>query len=174
MLLQITGYFWQMCLLRQGPEALPSSNFTIAIILAVYLPIALTVSILARPEETLGISIVSVAIGILVQALMTFLLIRFKGLQSRFRATWSALLGTNAVMLLVLLPISLVIVNSENGTLRIFADSAWWVCFGWWLAIAGHIYHRAVNISILQGSAIAFLSELLAVFITLNLFPVQV
>ena len=174
MMLQITGYFWQMCLLRRGPEALPSSNFSIAIILAAYLPIALTVSILARPEETFAISISSVAIGISVQATVTLLLTHFKGLQSRFRATWLALLGTNAVMLLVLLPISLVIVNSENDTIRIFADSAWWVCFGLWLAIAGHIYHRAVNISILQGSAIAFLSELLAVVITLNLLPVEI
>ncbi|MBT4163089.1 MAG: hypothetical protein HOC70_08065 [Gammaproteobacteria bacterium] len=174
MLLQIVGYFWQMCLLRQGPEALPSSNFVTGIIFAVYLPIALTVSILASPEDTFATSIAGVAIGIFIQALVTFLLLRFKNLPSRFRATWSALLGTNSVMLLILLPIILVTINSEVETLRTFANSAMWVCFGWSLAIVGNIYHRAVNISILQGSAIAFLNELLAIFMMFTLFPVAV
>jgi len=168
-MLQIAGYFWQMCLLRQGPEALPSSNFVTGIILGIYLPVAFFVSTLARPGEALTITLFTIAIGISMQALVTYLLTSYKNLRSRFRPTWSALLGTNAVMLLVLLPISMVIVNSEQQTLRLLADSAWWICFGWWLAIAGHIYHRATNISILQGSAIAFLTELVSILITYHL-----
>ena len=169
--LGIAGYFWRMCLLRAGPEALPSSNFVTGFVLALYLPVAITVSSLTRPGEAVDVTLIVVATGILMQAIVTFALTAYKGLKQRFRATWTALLGTNAFMLIVLLPFSLIIVNVENQTLRLFADSAWWICFGWWLAIAGHIYHRAINVSVLQGSAIAFLTEMLSVFVTLSVIP---
>ena len=170
-MIQIAGYFWQMCLLRTGPEALPSSNFATALVLACYLPIALGVSTLARPGEGFLVTLSVVFIGIFMQAIVTLLLTTFKGHPERFKQTWSALLGTNAFMLIVLLPLSLIIVNFDSGTLKLFADSAWWVCFGWWLAIAGHIYHRAISISIIQGSAITFLTEMVSVAISLTLFP---
>lgn len=168
-MMQIAGYFWQMCLLRAGPEVLPSSNFVLGFVLSLYLPVAFGVSLLARPGEGVMVTFAVVLIGISLQALVTLLLATYKGHPGRFKVTWAALLGTNAFMLIVLLPISLVIVNSDGGALKFLADSAWWACFGWWLAIAGHIYHRAVDVSILQGSAITFLTEMLSVTISVNL-----
>ena len=170
-MLNILGFFWRICLLKAGPESLPSSNFVTGFVFTLYLPIALAVSRFARPGEEFVETLVIVATGLLVQAGMTFTLTSFKGHRQRFRATWTALIGTNAFMLIVLLPFSLIIVNVENQTLKLFADSAWWICFGWWLAIAGHIYHRAVNVSVILGSAIAFMTEMLSVFITLSIFP---
>jgi hypothetical protein len=161
-MLNILGFFWRICLLKAGPESLPSSNFVTGFVFTLYF---------ARPREEFVETLVIVATGLLVQAGMTFTLTSFKGHRQRFRATWTALIGTNAFMLIVLLPFSLIIVNVENQTLKLFADSAWWICFGWWLAIAGHIYHRAVNVSVLLGSAIAFMTEMLSVFITLSIFP---
>ena len=170
-MLSITIYFWRMCLLRESPQTLPSSNFVTGFVLALYLPVAMIVSSLSRPAEKFDVTLIVVATSVLIQAFITVALTRFKGYPGRFRATWTALLGTNAFMLLLLLPFSLIIVNVENQTMKLFADSAWWVCFGWWLAIAGHIYHRAINISLLQGSAIAFLTEMLSVLVTLSIVP---
>ena len=170
-MLSIADYFWQMCLLRAGPEALPSSNFVTGFVLALYLAAAIAVSSLTRPVETVDVTLIVVATGVMMQALITYALTSFKGYRVRFKATWAALLGTNAFMLIVLLPFSLIIVNTENQTLKLFADSGWWICFGWWLAIAGHIYHRAINISLIQGTAIAFLTEMLSVIITLSIVP---
>ena len=167
----IAGYFWQMCLLRAGPEALPSSNFVTCFVLALYLPAAMVVSSLTRPGETVDVTLIVVVTGVITQALITYALTSFKGYRVRFKATWAALMGTNAFMLIVLLPFSLIIVNAEDQMVKLFADSAWWICFGWWLAIAGHIYHRAINISLIQGSIIAFLTEMLSVIITLSIVP---
>jgi len=167
----IASYFWQMCLLRAGPEALPSSNFVTGFVLALYLPAAMAVSSLTRPGETVDVTLIVVATGAITQALVTYALTSFKGYRIRFKATWAALMGTNAFMLIVLLPFSLIIVNAENQMLKLFAESAWWICFGWWLGIAGHIYHRAINISLIQGSVIAFLTEMLSVIITLSIVP---
>lgn len=170
-MLNIAIYFWRMCLLRESPQTLPSSNFVTGFILALYLPVAIVVSSLARPAETIDVTLIVVATSVLIQAFITFTLTTFKGYPERFRTTWTAILGTNAFMLLVLLPSSLIIVNVENQMMNLIADSAWWICFGWWLAIAGNIYHRAINISLLQGSAIAFLTEMLSVFATLSIVP---
>ncbi len=167
----IVKFFWQMCLLQRSPSQLPSSTFSTSLIFFVYLLISLTVVSTIRPQHS-GLIIVSdVAIGIIVQALVTYLLLQYKNLTTRFKATWSSLLGTNALMLLVLLPVSGILMTSESERLLLFADSLTWVCLGWWLAIAGYIYHKAVHISVIQGSVLAFLTELLAAVIAFNLVP---
>ena len=170
-MLQIVHFFWQLCLLRQSPERLPSSNFATGVIFLIYLAIALSVIVLTRPDQSLTTTGATLAIGISLQASVTFLLLHFKGFGYRFNATWSALLGANAIMLLVLLPFNFIILNTSNNSILLFVDSATWVCLGWWLAIAGYIYHKSVEISILQGSVIAFLIEFIGVIIAFNLFP---
>ena len=170
-MLQIVNFFWQICLLRQSPEGLPSSRFSTGTILLAYLAIALGVVVLTRPDQSLSTVTGTIAIGISLQASVTFLLLLFKGYRHRFNATWSALLGANAIMLLILLPFNFIILNSDNNSILMFADSATWVCLGWWLAIAGYIYHKSVEVSVFQGSVIAFLIEFLGVIIAFNLFP---
>ena len=98
-------------------------------------------------------------------------LLTFKNVRRRYVATLSALLGSATFVMTIQMPFLLIIQRSENQSLLLLADSVTWICLGWWLAIAGHIYHRAVNVSIIQGSAFAFLIEILGVIATLNIFP---
>jgi len=172
-MLKIVHFFWKMCLLQKGPEDLPSSNFAAGFVFAVYLVIALIVVMLTRPTQTFLTALGTISIGVALTALVTYSLLQFKGFKDRFRATFSALLGTNTIMLLVLLPFNFIILRADNESLVLFADSVTWICLGWWLAIAGHIYHRSVEVSILQGSAIAFMVELLGVIIAVSLFPAR-
>ena len=170
-MLRIAGYFWQMCLLRKGPEQLPSSGFATGVVLLVYILIALPIAGLMMPGQTVSKVAGTVAIGIILQAVITLLLLQFKKMPHRFRATWCALLGTNTVMLLITQPFNFIILQSGSETMALVANSVTWVCLGWWLAIAGHIYHRAANIGIFLGSALAFMIELLGIIIVLRLFP---
>ena len=169
--LRIVGYFWQMCLLRKGPEQLPSSGFAPGVALLIYILIALPSAGLIMPGQAFSKIVSTVAIGVILQAVITLLLLQFKRMPHRFRATWCALLGTNAVMLLITQPFNFIIMKSGSETLALVANSVTWVCLGWWLAIAGHIYHRAANIGIFLGSTVAFMIELLGVVIVLRLFP---
>ena len=170
-MMSILNFFWQLCLLRKSPADLPSSSFATAAIFLVYLCIALVIVSLTRPDQPLTQISANVAIGLSMQAAVTFALLQFKGLPNRFTATWSALLGANAIMLIVLFPFQYIILNADNRALIVFADSATWICLGWWLGIAGYIYHKAIEISILQGAIIAFLTELLGVIVAVSLFP---
>ncbi len=168
---QILFYFWQLCLLRESPEKLPTSQFALGLVLLVYLSIASIAVTLNRPEQTLMGILGSVLVSLGVQITITWGLLVFKKFSRRFSATFVALLGTNTIILLILMPVNLILLQDDNTSLTNFANAISWVCLGWWLAIVGYIYHKSVNISILQGSAIAFVTELLGVIATLTLFP---
>lgn len=170
-MLRIVSFFWQLCLLRASPASLPGTHTALGLILVFYGVFALIDVILTQPRHSVVAAIGIVVVGTLIQGLLTYSLLTFKQLASRFYATWGALLGTNAIMVLILLPFHLANMNVENDQLRQFADSALWVCFGWWLAIGGYIFHKAINISILQGAAIVFVIKLLSLIVTGTLFP---
>ncbi len=170
-MLKISFFFWQLCLLQESPDRIPAKPFVLATLLLIYLAIALTTVSIGRPAlDPTGV-VGTVFVGLIFPALVTWTLLTFKQVTDRFVATYSALLGTNSIILLILLPVSLVLLNTENENLNLLADSVSWVCLGWWLAIAGYIYHKATNISLIQGSAIAFITELLGVIISVSLFP---
>lgn len=168
---QIFFYFWKLCLLRESPSRIPSSLYVLGSVAIFYLLVALTTISLIQPEQTLGGVFGSVTVSLLIQATLTWGLLLFKGMSNHYVATLSALLGTNTIMLLIQLPVTLTLLNAENQNLTLLANSVSWVCLGWWLAIVGYIYHKAINISVLQGSAIAFMTELLGVIATITLFP---
>ncbi|MBQ73693.1 MAG: hypothetical protein CMQ20_01570 [Gammaproteobacteria bacterium] len=170
-MLKISLFFWQLCLLQESPDRIPAKPFVLVTILLVYFVIALTTISIGRPALGLTGVIGTVFVGLIFPAMTTWALLAFKQVTDRFAATFSALLGTNSIILLILLPVSLILLNTENESLNLLADSVSWVCLGWWLAIAGYIYHKATNISLIQGSAIAFITELLGVIISVSLFP---
>ncbi len=168
---QILSFFWQMCLLRETPARLPTSQFVLGLILGLYTIVAIFAVTIGRPDQTLTGIFGTVLVGIFYQGFVTLALLVFRRSVRAFIAAWSALLGTNAIMLLILIPVNLILLNAGNSSLILLADSVSWVCFGWWLAIAGFIYHKTAGISMLQGSAIAFIAELLSVMTTVTLFP---
>ena len=167
----ISFYFWRLCLLRDSPERIPATPFVLALVLLVYLPIALIAITIGRPALGLAGIVGTVIIGLIFPAALTWGLLALKQATNRFVATYSALLGTNSIMLIILLPVNLVLLNTDNESLKLLADSVSSICLGWWLAIAGFIYHKASNISVIQGSAIAFVTELLGVITSVSLFP---
>ncbi len=108
--------------------------------------------------------------GVLIEAFVVIGLLSFKGVRQRFPATMAALLGANAVILVLMLPLQVLLVEMDDSPLRVLLEAAFFAAFLWWLAIAGFILHRAANVSILQGAAITFGVEILALTVTLSLF----
>jgi len=169
---QIVIYFWQMCLLKTGPQKLPRSSAVLALIFLTYLCVAIVTVSMRRPDlGMLGIT-GSALLGVSTEAAIVWLLLAYKQVQARFTATMSALLGTNTIILLILMPLNTIILSVDTeSTLAFFTELASLVCLGWWLAIAGAILHHAVNISILQGAAVVFVMEIVAMATTLTVYP---
>lgn len=168
---QITHFFWRLCLLRENPANLPSSTFATAVVFAIYLIIGIASAALRRPQDSFAVYLGTFAVSIFVQITITLLLLEFKGLRYRFLKTWTALLGASSIVAIFMVLLTTLFINIENVLFRQFADSAIWVCLGWWLAIAGYIYHKSVNVSVLQGSVIAFAIEFISLVLAITLFP---
>ncbi|MDZ7685089.1 MAG: hypothetical protein U5O39_08880 [Gammaproteobacteria bacterium] len=170
----ILKYFWQLCLLRSGPERLPATTFVLGFSFALYFIVALATNLLGRSDIGLFKAIAFIMIGVGVEAAILGALLGFKSAGYRFMQSMSALLGANSLILLLTLPISIALLSVESQTLRLFLDTAFLGIFIWWLTIAGFILHRAADISLALGIATAFGIEILVISTTYAAFPNQV
>ena len=80
----------------------------------------------------------------------------------------SALLGTSAMMTIILLPVNLILLRSDIEWLRVAADSMTWVWLAWWLLIGGNILAKVARLSLGQGAILIFLTELLSTLASLH------
>ena len=167
----IFSYFWSICLLRGHPADFPSHRMVLGIILAIYLCSVVVAATISYPDRSFLAILGMTGNALIIQATLIWALSWFKNVPSRFPAIWGSTLGAGTIMTLLLLPINMILLDSNSRVLLIVADSATWIWLGWWLAIVGNILSKAVQISVLQGAIIAFVIELLSVITTLMLFP---
>ena len=168
---QILNYYWQLCLLRTGPEHAPSSHFALGATFLLFLAVSVLTIVLGRTSTPFLQSLATPLIGVSIQAIVLYLLLVFTRLPHRFIASMTALLGANAVVLVVTLPLSAYLSSFEEGSLRFLVELLFLIAFVWWLAIAGFILHKAAGVSLLQGIVISFGVEMLAITTTFQLFP---
>lgn len=167
---QIVRYFWHICLLRAGPEGIPGSLFVVAFTFCTYFVLSLlTMSI--TENLTVLMMVAALLIGVGVEALTLYGLLTFKRVPQRFNPTLAALLGTTSVILIIMLPANLVFMNVDTPTMRVIAAVLFLATFVWRLAISGAILSRAARISLLQGAAITFGMEMIALALSRNLLP---
>lgn len=160
---QLVFFFWQMCLMRTGPDRAPTASFFIVLVVAFYLFISTLSVFISRTDINLFIALMIVITGLLVEMICVWLLLAFKKVTGRFSATLVALLGTSSLLIILLIPCNLLMLSTDNESARFFANTSYWLVFGWWLAVAGFIFNRAINVSTLQGSALALIIEVLSV-----------
>ena len=168
-MLPILKYFWKICLLKSGPDRIPAKPLILGVVLTIYLIAEVTGGSLARPSQSILSILGTVLIEITIIGLVTFMLLLFMNMRQRFIPTYTSLLGVGILMVVIQMPFFLIMRNTDSSTLAIFSESVLLVCLGWWLAIVGHIYHRAANVSIPQGSAIGLV---ILIFIATAIFVV--
>ncbi|HIG40043.1 MAG: hypothetical protein ABGY96_29450 [bacterium] len=170
-MLSILSYFWQMCLLRTGPEKIPRSITITSSLVVVFLLIQ-TISVLVTYSDIQVFQVlILVVIEFIMEASIIYGLLRFKNVAYRFLSALSAVLGSNAIFICMLLAIHLLTVDLEPGWIADFLNILALICFFWWLAVFGFILSRSAGISMLQGTVLAFIIELVVVFSTRSIFP---
>lgn len=167
----ILKFYWQMCLLRSGPDRLPASPFVLGFSFALYFVVALATNLLSRSDIGPLKAVAFIFIGVGVEAAVVIALLAFKSLTPRFLQTLSALLGANTVILVLTLPISMILTTLEEPSMRLLFETIFLVVFVWWLSIAGFILQRAADVSLALGIATAFGIEILAISMTYAAFP---
>ena len=170
---QLLVYFWRMCLLKTSPEDAPVSNAFIVFILLAYLVSSTSLLLMAGSSARVIQTVSVVALGIVVQLSCTWLVLAFKNVSGRFRATVTSLLGTNTLLVVLLVPLNLALMGTDQELVIFMMELLYWIFFFWWIAIAGYILHKATNISLLQGSTLAFTIEIISILVTSVLLPAQ-
>jgi hypothetical protein len=170
---QLLVYFWRMCLLRTSPENAPVAGSFIAFVLLAYLLSSTSLLFIAGSGGRVLQTISVVVLGIIVQLTCTWLVLAFKNFTQRFRATIASLLGTNTILVVFLIPLNFLLMATDQQLVIIIVEFLYWVFFFWWIAIAGYILHKATNISLLQGSTLAFTIEIISILVTSVLLPAQ-
>lgn len=162
--------FWQLCRLRIGPEDMPAERvFTV---LTVALGWALSVLFLwvGRGDLQLGLGVASAVTAVDVFTL--YALLYFTRKTNRFPQALTALAGSEALFTAIRLPLAYLGAHlPEKSPVLLLGALIEIGLFAWLLAIRGYIYHRTLQIGILQANLLAFALMLLSLAVSVKLFP---
>ena len=172
----IFSLFWNVCLLRTGPEHMPTVGFFVGVVLVANIVISTLVALSAPAEPTFlqALSIPVVAAAVLAGS--TLLILRMKNLGHRFTATITALLGADIIITALSWPLLLIPDPAPAGPVSGFG---WMLIVAqlalvfWWVTIAGFIFSRALAVPMPQGVAVAVFVILASLMITASVVPLS-
>jgi hypothetical protein len=153
-------FFIELCLLRRPPQDLPASAALFQILTLAYLVVGLLVG--AATGQGLGEALVQTLVdtGLLLGLLYAGL--RWLKRLARFLQSASALLGSGAILnLLVLVPLGMAS-GGDDSELTGVAALLFLALLAWSLVVTGHILRHTLDRPLVQGALIAIAYNLLA------------
>ena len=155
---QLTAAFVDIALHRRGPEDLPASQFLLGLALIVYAVVgAFTLMVIPATQ----LDVVLIAVELVADLGLVFLLLQFFQKASRFLQTAIALVGTGAMLSLIQIPLLhwdevLQAPPTELTTPRLLILAL----FIWNLDIGGYIVSKALGKPYIVGVSIVVVYEL--------------
>jgi hypothetical protein len=155
--------YFDICLLRAGPQDLPASPFLLWLSGLGYFAVGLVMSL-----QNLDVARASllVAIDIALLAGLLFALLWSRDLMARYTQTLTALLGTGAILEVAVLPIlswqQQGLGEETIGPLLMIASLLLWIWLLWDLLVIGHVLRHTLStrlpIGVLLGVVYLFIS----------------
>jgi len=166
----IVDPFIQICLLRQGPQDLPTSGILLAIALSAHTLMSIVLS-------NVSLSAVSALLAGLLDSTMlvilTGTLLYVQRRNARIVQTVTALAGTGAIITLLALPLSGWLHRADQAAGEGgFALLLLLILTGWSLAIAGHIFRHALSVPYFIGLVLAGVFYWISISVFRSLFPI--
>lgn len=163
--------FWQLVRLRRGPEDMPYAPGLLVLVILLDTLLGIGGQLLAAPDK-LRIAIGLAAVALAGEVLVLYALLRFKALEARFVQALTAIVGASLVLSVLALPFTLASrwVEEKSPVIGLIVV-AQMLIVGWNLALRGFIYHRALNVGLLQGNMLSLALFMLTVFTSVQLFP---
>ena len=151
----VVKLFWNLCLLRTGPESVPAHAWFVAAALIANIALSTFVN------TTVGETPISLALGWAVVSLatvaaVTWLALFFRGLAGRFPATLAALAGSE--FLLTVVPALLAPIEGVQTLVMIGLQI-------WLIVVWGFIFQHSFNTSLAFGILAAFGVSLLSMMV---------
>lgn len=163
--------FWQICQLRRGPEDVPYSVQLLGLLTVLDLAAGIGGQLLAAPEKV-RIAVLLALVALAMDALVLWGLLRFKHLQARWVQGLTTIYGIDLLLSLLALPFTVLSLMVEPRSALIgFVVIAQMLLVGWNIGLRGFVFHRALNIGMLQGNMLSLALFLLYIFVSIHLFP---
>jgi hypothetical protein len=154
---RLFNFFVDVCLLRKGPQDLPSSSALLGLCIIVHFLAGVGGEILLSTEPMQAVAWSALSIAIVVAATTAGL--SMCGLRARLQRVLATFLGTEALLNFVFLPLSLALVHASTAgqAANPLISLTWLILFFWGFAIDGHIFRNAFSSSFPAGVLIATL-----------------
>lgn len=163
--------FIRICLLQQGPQALPASR--LLAIMSVFFYIALGVLLLLQSRsftEALWVSLVDALF------LLAMLVVILKQNQYflRWPQTVMAVCGSAMLLNVLALPLLYVLANDlMQGWLEQLAVLSYLLIIFWNVVVLGHILRHAISVSMIVGVVMAALYMCMSLLLVAMLLPLN-
>jgi hypothetical protein len=163
---KIIEAFWNICRFKIGPQDLPASSFLMLVSMLGYAIISVLVGLMdLKPVFAVLSGILDVALV----AAMTQLLLWIKDMGGRFMQTFTALMGTGAILGVVAVP--LLLIQMQIGDQVTFLPKVFIIALTIWnLAIVGHILRHAISAPFYVGVLLAVVYMYVSVSVMRSLF----
>src|SRR5690606_35164671 len=155
---QLTAAFIDIALHRRGPQDLPASQFLLGLVLIVYAIVGgITLAVISATQA----DVILLAIELIADLGLVFLLLQFFQKASRFLQTAIALVGTGAMLSLIAIPLlHWDEVLQAPPTVLTTPRFLILVLFLWSLDIGGYIVSKALGKPYIVGVSIVVVYEL--------------
>ena len=163
--------FWQVLRFRRSPEDIPYSIGLLIIVILINLTLSIGGQMIGKPDQAkmaFTIPLLSVSVELVVMSAFLHL----KGFYNRFVQTATTILGGDCILTCMTIPLLVIALGQPKGSpllgvLGLFEI----VVMGWSLGFRAFVYHRAMNIGLVQANMFALTIFLLTTFITVKAFP---
>ncbi len=142
--------FVSICLLRRGPEVVPTHPWFLASLVGANIMISLLLMLQMELLQPLP-ALAYISASMTASAALVWFALYLRDFESRFPATITALFGCD-LLLTTLLLVLLQVLPDHGST---FAQSLVALIMIWSVAVSGYILHRALQISVLAGILLA-------------------
>lgn len=146
--------FWEVCLLRAGPQDLPASDFLLVLTLLIYIAASFLVSLLQFEFSRAGLVTL---VDLLLMAGLSYLILWIARRHARWLQTMTALSGSGAVLSLAALPFLYWSNQIEAENQAGLPDFVLLGMLIWNLVVLAHIFRHALSVSFGFGAVFATL-----------------
>ena len=154
--------FWQMCLLRQSPEYVPTQNWFVATVISANIVCSLLLSLALDASAGVLVVLTRLVVAQATSAALVWLALFLREHPSRFAATITALFGCDLIITVcfgVLVPLT----TSFGDGVTTIIFLAFMI---WSLSVAGFIMHRALSVPLSVGILVAIGMMVLSVAVS--------
>ncbi|MCB1643865.1 MAG: hypothetical protein KDI36_00360 [Pseudomonadales bacterium] len=171
-MLQITRYFWNLYLLRAGPEQIPPRVSILMLLLVTASVLNVLSLVISNTSTSLGfLTIVGVvAFRQMLTLLLFAALAIFKNVPVRTVPALIALFGTDIFTQLFRLSLDLLQISTEHELISSLINHLYLVFVVWSLIVFGFIVNRAFNLGLMLGIFTGFTFSLVTIYMSQYIF----